>query len=238
MDKKPDTARSQKRKKKRGPMWYQKLKLSAMVWTASAFIWALRLTCRTEVVAGAANVEAALARGVVVPCGWHQQILISGLFLRGLVPRGLKAGFLASPSREGEFISRVAIHHRGKIMRGSSSRTGSEALKAIIKGTQEGISPMMYADGPRGPARVFKPGAVLLAQRTGTPILPVGCAVDRYWQIKSWDQTRIPKPFSRFTIAVGELWPVACENHQIDAVARQVGRKVDELTAVAEAAQS
>lgn len=227
----------QRNNRKRGPEWLQRVKLHAMVLAVSSYVWLLRLTCRIDVVAGSDNVDAALARGTVIPCSWHQQILTSGLFLRSLVPRGLKTGFLVSPSREGEFISRVAQQHGTYIMRGSSSRTGSAALKAMIKGTQQGISPTLFADGPRGPAHVMKPGTVILAQRTGTPIMTVGSASNRYWQINSWDKNRIPKPFARITIAVGELWPIERSEQQIDEAARQVGSKIDELIGVAEAAQ-
>lgn len=186
---------------------------------------------------GATNVDAALARGTAIPCGWHQQIITSCVFLGELIPRGLRIGFLISPSRDGEFVARVAKRHQAEIMRGSSSHTGSQTLKAIIKGTRQGISPTMYADGPRGPARVFKPGTVLLAKRTGTPIMPVGCAASRYWRFNSWDQTRIPKPFARLTIAVGDLWLVSDDKRDMEEIARQVGHEIDELTAVAEKAQ-
>lgn len=226
------------KKTKRGPQWLQAVKLNAMVAAASAYIWVLRLTCRIEVVAGSSHADAALAYGVIIPCGWHQQIVASGLFLHSLTPRGLVLGFLISPSREGEFVSRVATHHGTYTMRGSSSRTGSEALAALEEGTDQGISPMMYADGPRGPARVFKPGSVILSQRTGTPIMPVATAIDRYWQLNSWDKNRIPKPFARITVAVGELRPVDHDEQHIDAIAQQVGHEVDVLTTAAEAAQT
>lgn len=224
-------------KKKHGPEWLQRLRLSAIVMAASTYIWILRLTCRFEVVSGAANVDAALKRGVVVPCSWHQQLVASGLFLRGLIPRGLKTGFLISPSREGELMSRLARQHSVHTVRGSASRTGSEALKALIRGTKQGISPTMFADGPRGPAYVMKPGTVILAQRTGTPIMPVGSAASRYWQANSWDKNRIPKPFARVTIAVGELWEVDRNEERIDALAQQLGQEIDALTRMAEAAQ-
>lgn len=231
------TPMSQKKKRKRGPKWLQRLQLNATVFSASALVWLLRLTCRIEVVSGNAHVDEALARGVVAPCSWHQQIVGSGLFLRSLIPRGLKTGFLISPSREGEFMARVATHHKTQVMRGSSSRTGREAIEAIIKGTEQGISPMIYADGPRGPAHVFKPGAVILSQRTGTPIMAVGSATSRYWQINSWDKNHIPKPFARITIAVGKLTIVPSDEEQLDDIAQQVGYTIDELTRVAEAAQ-
>src|SRR5699024_2590484 len=119
----------------------------------------------------------------------------------------------------------------------SSSRTGSEALRATIRAIKQGVSPTMYADGPRGPAQQLKSGTIILAQRTQTPIMAIGTAASRYWQLNSWDKNRIPKPFARLTVAVGELRLIERGEQQLDAVARQVGHSIDELTALAEAAQ-
>jgi hypothetical protein len=60
------------------------------------------------------------------------------------------------------------------------------------------------ADGPRGPARVVKPGPVQLAELTGAAW--VGCfhaEAERAWRLRSWDGFVVPKPFSRVTVA----WP-------------------------------
>lgn len=226
----------QRKKRKSSPEWLRQLKFNAAILAASAFVWLLRMTCRIEIVAGKENVDAALARGVVISCTWHQQITSSGLFVRSLVPRGIKAGFLTSPSRDGEFTTRIARQHGAHVMRGSSSRTGGEALKAMIEGTRQGISPMIYPDGPRGPAGVFQPGVAILSQRTGTPVMPVGTAASRYWQFDAWDQNRVPKPFARITIAAGDFLTV--DHHdRIDETSRQLGRKIDDLTRVAEASQ-
>ena len=59
-------------------------------------------------------------------------------------------------------------------------------------------------DGPRGPRYVVQNGVIFLAQKTGRPIIPAGIGLDRYWQMPSWDEFRVPKPFSRATIFVGE----------------------------------
>ena len=45
-------------------------------------------------------------------------------------------------------------------------------------------------------------GAVMLAKKSGHPILPVTMALDRYWTTPSWDKFQIPKPFTRARVYV------------------------------------
>ena len=71
--------------------------------------------------------------------------------------------------------------------------------QALVK---EDISPVITPDGPKGPRFKFKPGAILLAQMSGRPILPMAYAASRAWRIK-WDRFVIPVPFSRIAIAIG-----------------------------------
>jgi hypothetical protein len=50
----------------------------------------------------------------------------------------------------------------------------------------------------------FKPGAVLLSQLTGKPVVLVSVAASRTWRFKTWDHFELPLPFSRVVIAYGE----------------------------------
>jgi lysophospholipid acyltransferase (LPLAT)-like uncharacterized protein len=97
----------------------------------------------------------------------------------------------------------IARRAGGHVIRGSSTHTGARALRdyyqALVK---EDISPVITPDGPRGPRFKFKPGAILLAQMSGRPILPMAYAASRAWRIK-WDRFVIPVPFSRIAIAIG-----------------------------------
>lgn len=229
------------RGKRDRPLWRQRLELHAMAWVATLYIWLLRLTCRIRVAEGQAHLDEAIRAGnAVVPCAWHQRLVPSGLFLRSLVRKRMIIGFLISPSREGEIMSRLADAHGVTPIRGSSSRSGSQALELLAQAVRKGISPMMYGDGPRGPAGVCKPGAVILASRTGVPLFLIGAAVSRFWQAKSWDATRIPKPFSRFTIVIGEpMYVGALEGtHDAEHLADVVSKRLDALNARADAAQS
>ncbi len=91
----------------------------------------------------------------------------------------------------------------GRVIRGSSSHTGARALRDYYQAlVQDNVSPVVTPDGPRGPRFKFKLGAILLAQMSGRPMLPMAYAASRAWLIK-WDKFVIPVPLSRIVIAVG-----------------------------------
>ena len=47
-----------------------------------------------------------------------------------------------------------------------------------------------------------KPGPVLLARATGAPMVAFHIAVKKAWILNTWDQSIIPKPFSRALLRV------------------------------------
>jgi lysophospholipid acyltransferase (LPLAT)-like uncharacterized protein len=162
------------------------------------------LTCRIKHVQGGEHLTAALAKAPsLVPCYWHQHQLFCGKYLLEQRSRGLKPGWLISPSVDGElgalFVRRLGAH----VIRGSSTHTGARALRDYYQAlTQEQVSPVVTPDGPRGPRFKFKPGAILLAKMSGRPMLPLAYAASRAWLVK-WDKFVIPVPFARIAIAVG-----------------------------------
>jgi hypothetical protein len=162
------------------------------------------LTCRVACVVGEENLRAAVAKsGAVIPCYWHQHQLFCGryLFVQRVAP--LKIGFLISPSVDGEIGAMLVRRVGGHVIRGSSTHTGAKALRDYYQAlTQDQVSPVITPDGPRGPAFVFKPGAILLSQMSNRPILPMAYAATRAWLVK-WDRFVIPVPFSRVAIAIG-----------------------------------
>jgi hypothetical protein len=158
--------------------------------------------CRVVRIEGREHLEEALARAPsVVPCYWHQHQLYCGKFL--IEQGGLTPGWLISPSVDGELGAMMVRRFGGAVIRGSSTHTGARALRDYYQAlVRENISPVITPDGPRGPRFKFKPGALLLAQMSGRPILPMSYAASRAWLIK-WDRFVIPMPFARIAIAVG-----------------------------------
>jgi lysophospholipid acyltransferase (LPLAT)-like uncharacterized protein len=163
------------------------------------------LSCRVRRIEGDENLVAALAKAPsLVPCYWHQHQLFCARYLLENRKRGLTPGWLISPSVDGELGAMMVSRAGARAIRGSSSHTGARALRdyyvALVK---DKISPVVTPDGPKGPRFKFKPGAILLAQMSGRPMLPMAYAASRAWLIK-WDKFVIPVPFSRISIAIGE----------------------------------
>lgn len=111
---------------------------------------------------------------------------------------------MVSASRDGEFVARTAERFGLEAIRGSSNRQGAQALKKLLKAMKAGKHIGIVADGSQGPARVFQPGAIFLASKTGAPILPMAWAADRYIVFNSWDMTVLPKLFSRIILCYGK----------------------------------
>lgn len=130
---------------------------------------------------------------------WHGRILPATYFFRN---RGIVV--ITSQNFDGEWIARIITRFGYGTARGSSSRNASGALRNLIRCTREGRSTAFTLDGPRGPAREAKNGAVWLAAATGCPILPFHIEARRAWTLRSWDRTQIPKPFSRLAVVIGE----------------------------------
>jgi lysophospholipid acyltransferase (LPLAT)-like uncharacterized protein len=137
-----------------------------------------------------------LARGEpFIVVFWHEQILPVSWIHRH---RGMAS--LISRHADGEIIARIAERLGYQTVRGSSSRGAVRALLEAEQRVNEGIAVGFTPDGPRGPRRVFAPGALIVAQRTGRPVVAIGATASRAWRLKSWDRHLVPKPFATVTV--------------------------------------
>jgi lysophospholipid acyltransferase (LPLAT)-like uncharacterized protein len=123
---------------------------------------------------------------------WH-----SGLLPALWRHRGEPVTLLVSQHEDGGRLVAAARKWGYDAVRGSSTRGGLRALLALTRILQGGRSVALTPDGPRGPARVAKPGAVAAAQQSGATIVPVGIAASVAWRPNSWDRFLVPRPFAR-----------------------------------------
>jgi hypothetical protein len=168
-----------------------------------AALRALAATWRYKVI-GREAVESVRAGGTpVIFSLWHGQLLPL-IWLH----RNEGVAILVSEHRDGEIIARVALSLGYGLVRGSTTRGGERALLTLAKELSSGNDAAVTPDGPKGPARSFAPGALIAAQRSGAPIVPVAAHARAAWHLSSWDSFMIPKPFAMVTVAYGTPTPV------------------------------
>ncbi len=141
---------------------------------------------------------------------WHSCLLAPIYSHRG---RGV--AILVSRHRDGEVITRIIERLGFETARGSSTRGGVEGAREMLELAREGRTLGITPDGPRGPAERLKPGVVVIASRSGLPIVPLASASSSCWVMRSWDRFRVPKPFARVVVAYGE--PIAVPRDLSDA---------------------
>lgn len=210
------------------------------VWLGSRLLYlmvrALLASYRFEII-GLENRKAAeklSSSGSFCLAVWHEHLLASTLAhaFQPFAP-------LASPSADGAVVAYIFKRLGLDTIRGSSSRGGPEARQQLIERTRRGIFTALTVDGPRGPRRRVKGGAVDIARKTSVPVLPCIAAAARPWVLtKTWDQFKIPRPFSRIAVAYGPpiVVPPETEGLAFDELKTKVKDAIDAAERVALAA--
>ncbi len=139
------------------------------------------------------------APGPCVVAFWHGEQLPMIALHRGLGLCGL-----ASRSKDGALVAATLTRLGYRVVRGSSSRGGAEALVQSRTALREGASPAFAVDGPRGPAGAVAPGAEALARAAQVPVV-YGVVTAAGWRARSWDRFLVPWPFARVRVDYG-VW--------------------------------
>jgi lysophospholipid acyltransferase (LPLAT)-like uncharacterized protein len=155
-------------------------------------------TVRFEV-KGWENWEAASRDGKLpIYTFWHNRIFLSIYFWKRR-----RIVVMTSQSFDGEYIARFIQRFGSGAARGSSTRGATGAIVEMARLMRAGCATAFTIDGPVGPRYVAKMGAVLLAKKTGHPVLPFTIASKKFWEVKkSWDRTQVPRPFTRACVMI------------------------------------
>jgi lysophospholipid acyltransferase (LPLAT)-like uncharacterized protein len=159
-------------------------------------------------VEGWENWKAAASPGKIpIYTFWHNRVFLATYFWRR---RGIVV--MTSRSFDGEYIARFIQRFGYGAARGSSTRGAVGALVEMVKLMQAGSPAAFTIDGPKGPRYVAKMGAVLLAKKTGNPILPFTVSAARFWSAKkSWDESQVAKPFTPALVVIAPPIYVAAD---------------------------
>ncbi len=131
---------------------------------------------------------------------WHQHIL-SGMYF--FFSKKLRGSCVVSPSKDGKIAGYICGKLGFNVLYGSSHKSPVSLLKQSIRTLKTHKQLCIVGDGSRGPAKKLQKGIEYLAAKTQVPIIFVECKpYTSYTFKKSWDQFKVPLPFSKIDIII------------------------------------
>ena len=168
--------------------------LPRIVW---AVLWVIYLTSRRRF-----HLHESMMHQNFVAAFWHGEFLMLPFLYHHLKTRQKtfytrSKGFyiMASHHFDAELMVRLCQYFGLKILRGSSSKGALKVLIESINLLKGGYEVGMAPDGPKGPYHSIADGVVAMSQKAGVPIVPMRVKLSKYWELKTWDRFKIPKPF-------------------------------------------
>ena len=165
----------------------------------AAYVRLVAATCRIE--------GAPITQEQVVLAFWHEYNLVAAI----AAYRGRRIQHHVSFSTQ---------TFRGQVMTAMLERldTGSVPLPAegeraeaahlsrvLARVARDGSSPVVSPDGPFGPYRRAKPGALIVARQSGLPLQPWAVTARPSLRLRRrWDRHIVPLPFCRLRVEPGE----------------------------------
>jgi len=159
---------------------------------------------------------------------WHNRVFLSTHFWQRR-----RIVVMTSKSFDGEYIARFIQRFGYGAARGSSTRGATGAVVEMIRLMRAGCPTAFTIDGPKGPRHIAKMGAVLLAKKTGNPILPFTITAEKFWEAsKSWDGFQVPKPFTSARVDIAEPIYVSADADEDELRAKrdELQHALDEIT--------
>jgi 3-deoxy-D-manno-octulosonic-acid transferase len=178
----------------------------------------LRLVARTTRISGD------VTRAPVVLTYWHEYNL--AVFVVAVRRRGdLRHASFSTRGFRGAVVDAM-LEHSTVPMRilplpPESDRAAGRAFALRLAELGEaGWSPVVTPDGPFGPYRVAKPGALIVSRASGLPIQPWAIQARPLLRLpRRWDRQIIPLPFGRLRVIAGEQITVAARERLSPRVA-------------------
>jgi lysophospholipid acyltransferase (LPLAT)-like uncharacterized protein len=213
--------------------FFQRALIPMIGWTVWAVIRVLGPTIRFEVLGGqSAGRDYRPELPPNVYAFWHRCIISGAWYFRNR-----NAVLMNTTNFDGQWTRRV-IERLGYITaQGSSTRGGLRGLAVMAKRLEEGIDAAFTIDGPRGPCYEAKPGAVMLARRSGRPIVLFHIGLERAWTLrKAWDLMQIPKPYTRAVLIIAPVIevPKDADHDVFDSKQQEMQKMLERLRDVAE----
>ena len=171
-----------------------KLQILIVSCTLKLFLNFVFITCTWRVINKNVFLDLVRSNRPVLLCGWHSRLLFVARFFKN---SSFEPWAISSSHRDSEIMAKILTKWNWKLIKGSSTRGWSNVIKKMMVLLKKPSTIIAITnDGPKGPAKQAKKGSIDLAIRNNAHILSISCHATNFWNLKSWDKTMIPKPFS------------------------------------------
>jgi len=180
---------------------WQRMQIPVIGWAGSSLVRLIGSTLRFEALGWQHVQRVKEESGNFIIAFWHRCIFSATWWWRH---RGIVV--LNTTNFDGQWTRRVIERLGFGTAQGSSTRGGLRGLAVMVQRLEQGLDVAFTIDGPRGPRYVAKPGPIMLARRSGHPIVVFHIALERAHTLKNtWDLFQIPYPLSRAVLTVAPL---------------------------------
>lgn len=212
--------------------WSRRIQIPIIAAAVYTVIRILGPTLRFEVL-GRQRAERVYDSGQhIIWAFWHRVIIPIAWWARN---RGIV--IMNTTAFDGQWTRKVIERLGFGTAQGSSSRGGLRGLAVMAQRLSEGLDCGFTIDGPRGPRYVAKPGPVMLARKTGCPIMVFHIGVERGKTFeKTWDHFLLPQLFSRAVIIFSQpiFVPIDASAEVMEAKHAEMQRQLERLRDIAE----
>jgi lysophospholipid acyltransferase (LPLAT)-like uncharacterized protein len=186
-------------------------------------------TCRVRMIHEEFHKDFFLGNRQFIGVTWHRASIFFCYYYGSFHPV-----IMFSQSQDGDYLARFAQKCGVIPVRGSSKRGGERALIQMIRHVKAGTRICSTVlDGPQGPRFKAKRGLLLLAKKTGLPLLPfIWSARNPLTLEKTWDKSMIPRPFSEVVITYGAPLsvPTDVDDLKMEALQQELEDRLNALT--------
>lgn len=180
-----------------------------------------------------------VTREQVVLALWHEFNML-GVVVALARRRDLRHASFTTRGFRGDVITSL-LHGTGSAVRvlplpeETDRAAGRDLAVRLARLGKEGYSPIVTPDGPFGPYRVAKPGALIVARASGLRIRPWAASAHPALRLtRRWDRQVLPLPFSRIRLFQDEPIEVPSRD-RLTARLADLQSGLDRVTALADA---
>lgn len=135
---------------------------------------------------------------------------------------------LVHSSFRGDFMACLASVFKYRTVRLSRHR---RSIMPFIRAIKEGSPGFIAVDGPLGPPRETKSGAIYIARKSGAKIIPLAVQAHRGFLLNRWDNHFIPLPFNNIIVSIGK--PIVVKDgDSLEVKRKEVTSSLLELTQI------